>query len=432
MRFLKLYYLLFILLIFTSNAWAQSLSDNNQALGYQNKSSGTLFNPAISIILDGGYVSTQKPVEEANEIDGFEDGFAEGILEDKGFVLGHPELTFSGNLDPTFYGSFTIGFHENAVEIEEAFIETLALGLGTTIKLGRMLPTIGYLNEHHLHNDYFLTRPLLNQVFLGSSYFDDGIQISALAPTPEYLEIGIGAYKGALYPATAKDDAGLYNLFMRVGGDANANSSWRMGFYYVQASPEDRRVTAHLHAEGEGEHEEEEHADEEEEEEHADEEDFFSFTGTSKLYGLDLKFETASNRNFANGGLEWRMSFFQREEEGDYLGSHEGEEILANKANIKQIGWYTQFVVKFNRNISLGYRYDQLMPTKDLPVSLNDTVLDSSFSPYKHILQFQYNFSEFSRVRIAYTHSEVSKDVIDDQYSIYFTVSLGAHGAHKY
>ena len=103
------------------------------------------FNPAISLILDGRY--TDLDMEELS-FPGFQLG-GEAELPEKGFSTGHNELTFSANIDDRFYGSATIPIvyqeGETTIELEDAYIETLGLGQGVTVKLGKFYSALGYL-----------------------------------------------------------------------------------------------------------------------------------------------------------------------------------------------------------------------------------------------------------------------------------------------
>ena len=98
----------------------------------------TLSNPAISAVLDGYYQSADRPMAERQE----------------GFGLGETELALSANIDDMFYGKVTavIELHdgESELNLEEAFIQTLAMPAGFGIRAGRFMSDIGYLNNQHL------------------------------------------------------------------------------------------------------------------------------------------------------------------------------------------------------------------------------------------------------------------------------------------
>ena len=112
------------------------------------KISGNEFNPAISLILDAQYTDIDN---SELELPGFQLG-GEAGLPDNGFSLGHNELTISANIDDKFYGLTNIAIvyedGDTVVELEEAYIETLKLGAGFTVKGGGFYSGIG-LDKFH-------------------------------------------------------------------------------------------------------------------------------------------------------------------------------------------------------------------------------------------------------------------------------------------
>ena len=64
--------------------------------------------------------------------------------------LDETELAISANVDDKYYGFLTTALEqtdgETSVELEEAYVETLALPKGLKVKGGRFLSDIGYRN----------------------------------------------------------------------------------------------------------------------------------------------------------------------------------------------------------------------------------------------------------------------------------------------
>ena len=93
----------------------------------------TLSNPTVSAVLDGYYQSDDRLMTERAE----------------GFGLGETELAFSASIDDMFYGKLTTVFEshdgESEVHVEEAFVQTMALPNGFSVRAGRFLSDIGYL-----------------------------------------------------------------------------------------------------------------------------------------------------------------------------------------------------------------------------------------------------------------------------------------------
>ncbi len=196
-------------------------------------SSANAFNPAISLILDGRFAHFSNGANY--KIPGFQLG-GEAGLGKSGLSLGHSELAISANIDDKFYGNLTIALHdhdgETKVELEEAYFETLALGNGFTVKAGRFLSAVGYLNEHHEHAWDFADAPLIYRGLFGNQIRDDGIQVNWIAPTDLFIQTGAELFRGDAFPAGggAHDGVGAYSLFANLGGDIGVSHSWQVGF----------------------------------------------------------------------------------------------------------------------------------------------------------------------------------------------------------
>jgi len=142
------------------------------------------FNPAIGVTFQGqAWAYGNNPDEYS--IPGFPLGGEAGPAPE-GLSLAETEITMSANVDDKFTAMLTVPIviedGDVAVELEEAWVETLGLPGGLAIRVGRFFSDIGYLNGKHFHSWDFADQPLVYQAFLGSQYIDDGIQLRWLAP----------------------------------------------------------------------------------------------------------------------------------------------------------------------------------------------------------------------------------------------------------
>lgn len=204
------------------------------------------FNPAISLVLQGGLTSYSQNPKEFH-VEGMPLG-GEAGLQDDGLAMWETELTASANIDNLFYGQTTLGLHshegEIEVDVEEAFVDTLALPDGFGLRVGRFFSSVGYLNEHHTHAWDFADAPLAYQAFLGGQHRDDGIRASWVVPLDSvFFEVGAEALRGGSYPGGGNTDilGGLHNLFAKVGGDIGQNNSWQS----VAEGLEGKRAVVH-------------------------------------------------------------------------------------------------------------------------------------------------------------------------------------------
>lgn len=158
---------------------------------------------------------------------------------DKGFGLGHSDLTARGPLGRYLNAQVTAVAHTHdkrfEMELEEAWFESRTLPAGWQIRAGRFASQIGYLNEQHPHTDDFVERPLLYRAFLGSHWIDEGLRFNWTAPTDLYLRLGAELFRGRqLSPDGSASKPGAFALNLRTGGDIGLSQSWQAGLSWVR------------------------------------------------------------------------------------------------------------------------------------------------------------------------------------------------------
>ncbi|MBC7379570.1 MAG: hypothetical protein H7346_19295, partial [Burkholderiaceae bacterium] len=200
--------------------------------------SANSFNPAISLILSGGFQRTSQ--DPANyRISGIQLPTGSGAGPgSRGFSLAESELGLSASIDPWLRGATAISLHaDNTVSVEEAYIQTTGLDHGLSLKAGRFFSGIGYLNAQHAHTWDFVDNPLAYQAFLGTQYGDDGVQLRWLAPTDQYIELGAELGRGRSFPGSdsGRNGAGMAALTAHTGGDIGASHNWRAGLSMLNA-----------------------------------------------------------------------------------------------------------------------------------------------------------------------------------------------------
>ena len=366
---------------------------------------GNEFNPSIGIILNGKYNSfSMKAAEPA--VKGFVIGH-EGERGREGLQLGESELNFSSFIDDKFYGSLTAAIvkedGEDKVELEEAYLQTTPdfnFPDGMSVKAGKAFWTLGYLNEHHVHADDFANRPLPYRVYLNKGWNDEGAEITYTLPTDYYAEIGGGFFRGDDYPIKGGDgdSPGAYSLFARIGGDIDQDQNYRLGVYYVGGDNAAGR---------------------------AGNDSDNTFKGNSTLYVTDFRYSYAPTGNVREQELTLQGELFARNEDGTY------DDVVFNGTSY---GWYAQGVYKMNSRWRAGLRYSQ-METPGVPTGLIGTNMDGQgFDPTSVAVMTDWTNSEFSRVRWQFNQDKLASgsDSVDNQFTIQYIISIGAHGAHKF
>lgn len=365
----------------------------------------SLTNPAISAVVNGYYQTGQRPLAESQE----------------GFGLGETELAISANIDDMFYGKVTavVESHggETELNLEEAFIQTMAMPAGFSIRGGRFLSDIGYLNNQHLHSDFFTDRPIVYRAFLGGHYFDDGVRLNYVAPTDLYWTMGIEAFKGDSMRAADEhgerefETVGVYTLYSKMGGDIGDNSSWQAGLSYLRN--ENGQVSAH----GVGDVNQ---APAEEGDDHGH---VAAYTGKN-TYGADFVYKWAPNGNYKYQNLTLSGEYFRVT---DFTPAELNPEDAPSKDYHQ--GWYLSSVYQFTPSWSAGVRYGEV----DTQALEEEQFLGQKLKESEVTLA--WHSSHFSTVRFQYTHQKGTNfDGIEDDniFTIQYIMSLGAHGAHQF
>lgn len=370
------------------------------------------FNPAISLVLAGTYARlSQDP--ETYAIGGFVPGGDEIGPPKRSFGLGESELGIAANIDANFRGQLTLALPpEGGAEVEEAFIQTLLLGAGTTLKAGRFLSGIGYMNGQHAHAWDFTDAPLAYSAFLGGQWKNDGVQAKWIAPTDLLVEVGVEAGAGGSFPSTDRNKNGntVGALYAHVGGDAGDSGSWRAGVSLLGTSPRNRQF---------------------------DDVDSLgndvtnSFSGKSRTWIADAvwKQDFGHERKLIVQG-----EYFRRRENGTLAFDVNGANI-EDDYRATQSGFYAQTVYQFMPRWRIGYRYDRLdSGSVSLGSTLNadDLPVLAAYKPKRNALMVDFSTSEFARLRLQFARDESRRDVTDNQVWLQYVTSLGAHGAHRY
>ncbi len=374
-------------------------------------------NPAISMVLQGQYVD-YKQNPEAYELPGFMLGGEAGLAE-SGFGLGHGELVMSSNIDDMYFGKLTLAISEHEgtteTELEEAFIETLGLGMGLTVKAGRFFSNVGYLNSQHNHAWDFVDAPLVYRGLFGNQLIDDGVQLRWLAPTDLFVQIGAEFGRGERYPAggAADDGKGTQAFFVELGGDVGTSHSWMLGLSRWSAEIAGRQSGSHTHGGAV---------------------EIPTFTGDSDVTALDMVWKWAPDGNFSQRNLKLQFEYFKRDEDGTVELENSGPPVETTTYKGEQDGWYAQAVYQFLPQWRVGVRYDQLESdnTGSDAFVLGEAGLDDEgIKPKRSSMMFDYAHSEFSLVRLQFNRDESYANT-DDQIYLQYVMSLGAHGAHQF
>ena len=371
------------------------------------------FNPSMSLILSGTYTRTsQDPANFA--ITGFPlPAGAEVGPGSRGFSLAESELGFAANIDPWLRGAANIALHpDDTVSVEEAYIQTTALGNGFSLKAGRFFSGVGYLNPQHAHTWDFVDNPLVYQALLGTQFGDDGLQLNWLAPTDHYLELGAELGRGRSFPGsdTGRNGAGMTALTAHTGGDVGDSHNWRAGLSVLNAKANDQSLVA---TNGAGSLVTN------------------AFSGNTRVWVVDAVWKWAPNGNASRTNFKLQGEVLRSTRNGN-LVYDVGNADSAGAYHAVQSGWYLQGVYQFMPRWRVGLRTERLNPgTPDYGINAA-SFTNSGYRPHKNTLMVDFNPSEFSRVRLQLAQDRSRQGRTDNQIFLQYQMSLGAHGAHSY
>jgi hypothetical protein len=388
--------------------------------------SESALNPGFFAILNGVY-SNLKQDPNTYRINGFVPTMGDVGPGKRGLSLGESELGFSANVDQLFRGTLiaAISPDNDSIGVEEAYIQTLGLSHGFTVKAGRFLSAVGYQNQIHAHAWDFTDMPLPMKAFLGNQLSDDGIQIKWVAPTDLYIDVGLELGRGRAFPADInggrnKNGIGSSNLFTHLGGDIGSSVAWQAGLSYLATSPQGR---AYSDPDSTG------------------TTVTNSFAGDSRLWVLDGVLKWSPEGNPTEKNFKLQGEYFRRSENGNLtydtqvasLGTQTGS------YNSRQSGWYLQGVYQFIPQWRVGYRYDQLK-AGTARIGLVDTgalaaadfPILGGYGPKRNTLMVDWSPSEFSRLRLQIARDYSRMGEPDNQIFVQYIMSLGAHGVHRF
>lgn len=376
------------------------------------------FNPAVSLVLQGTYARTSQD-PNAYRITGFLPSGGEVGPPKRSFGLAETELALAANIDPYFRGVAIASLApEGGASVEEAYFQTLALPQGYTLKGGRFFSGIGYQNEQHQHAWDFQDAPLPYKAFLGTQLKQDGLQLKWIAPTDLFVELGAEVSSGDQFPGSDrnKNGVGASSIFGHLGGDIGTSYAWRTGLSYLKTSPQNRSYQDTDALGGAVTN---------------------SFSGNARLWVADAVLKWAPNGNATRTSFKLQGEYFRLKQDGQL--TYNTALPTPGHLDADQSGYYLQGVWQFMPRWRAGYRYDALRYgsvnngiVASGAAAAADFPLLANYSPSRNTLMFDWNPTEFSRIRLQFATDKSRLGVTDNQVFVQYLYSLGAHGAHKF
>ena len=418
-----------------------------ESVGAGNASSGSSFNPQISLILDGVFFRDNRrgdSVERYEHLDGINhahdhEGHAHGALE-RGFNLRATELVFSATVSPHFDAAAMLTVSEHGdVELEEAYFDTRSLPYGLKVRAGKFLSGIGYLNAQHPHTWDFVDQNLPYRTLLGDhGLLDTGVRLSWLPKTGSwYTQLGVELLQGkeqtfatsgenapgeradgqALAGTAAGNLSGqksgprMTTFFAKFGPDLGNNHALQFGAWLARSNQHqevhdhtDEDPTAFAHA----------------------------LEGKGKAWGVDAVYKYDAGRFGGQGNLKL-VGEYLRLNKDLRIAFHELGGLVGQKRDFTQDGAVIQANYGFLPHWQAGLRYDVTGLTNrvDGPTGKLDDYDKSDRWTFALTRQIDH----FSLLRLQFSRANLAVDGVrekDNQLFLQYQHSLGAHGAHAF
>ena len=288
----------------------------------------------------------------------------------RGFNLNYAELEISSAVGPYFDVQTALHIEKEGLHIGELFVTTRTLPYGLRLKAGKFKSEFGRINVKHQHAWNFSNIPLVFETFFGpGGLSDEGMQMQWVAPTDNYLMVGVEAMQGSNGRSFGDTDKiNLWTGYLKSSFDFGESSTMIGGLTVMHGrNPE----------------------------------------GYTDIYGGDLTFKTFLGSYSA---LTWQNELLYRDKDGT------GD----------QAGLYSELIYDYNRQWAGGARYDLLFKNvDDLPDDLDRYSLMLQYRPFEFSkLRLQYIYDRSKRIE------GERKDIQEILFGL--TIEAGAHGSHAF
>lgn len=147
------------------------------------------------------------------------------------FQFDEAEVVVSGYVDPFHKYDLVLGFHEDEVGVEEAYLSKFDLPWKLSGRIGKFRSSLGFINQHHVDELPWAGEHVFINTFLGEE---------GLTTTGFELKKTLGT-SGSWTPTFSVEVGSGEDYDAIAGGDANPLNPWHNRTY-----AQDRRVLARL------------------------------------------------------------------------------------------------------------------------------------------------------------------------------------------
>jgi hypothetical protein len=376
----------------------------------------------------------------------------------RGFTVQGAELNLQGAVDPYFRGNANILFAidsegESFVELEEAWLESVALPGNFQIRAGQLMSDFGRVNTLHTHTWGFVDSPLVNARLLGPDGLrNPGARLSWLAPTPFYSELFLGiqnshgetasSFRSSGHSHGDEDEEEIPFGYRHADNDRGVHGMSDLLFtprYAISFDLTDAQTVllgvsgafGPNSSGGEGD-------------------------TMTQIYGVDVywkwkpadghggfpfvSFQTeAMVRRYELGAFDWDEDGDGLLSDGELEDTTTGLPAVLGAETVTDYGFYSQLLYGFRKGWVAGVRLDYVdsreADYEQLELALDGDVLGRDpqrAQRWRLSPNLTWYPSEFSKIRLQYNYDDRRELGEDHSVWLQFEFLLGAHAAHKF
>ena len=332
-------------------------------------------------------------------------------LED-GFNTGHSELSISAQTQ-NLQGMALISLNEDDVSLEEIYAETRRLPSGLTLRAGKFLSDIGYINSRHPHAWHFVERPLVNEYLFGDhGLLDTGVRLSWKPSNA--VELGTELLQG--------EDTNLSQF--DEGGVEDRESGPRLGTVFAKFSPETTGPNDVMLGVSAGYNSQFVRHEVHDEHDH-------SFEGDNWFAGVDVRYKRDGNQPGVRGDFEIGGEYFYTRRDVREYVHHHAEAHGRDRYDEAKDGAYFEAIYGVGRAVELGARVEALGMTNDV-IKTHPTRLGSEETSYRYSGQLTWHVLENTAIRAQLTQEDFAEADNGMIAMLQLTIGFGGHAGHDH
>jgi hypothetical protein len=348
----------------------------------------------------------------------------------RGFTVQNIEVSLSGAIDPYLTGKAHIIYlldpitGDTVVELEEVFVNTLALPYGLQLEAGQSFTEFGRMNPRHPHQWHWQDQPVINTRLFGPDGMrGPGMRLGWLLPVSWFSELHLGAQNAngeTMASFLANEE---FSDERAIGGrpfvDRSVDALEDMVYLLRLDNSLDLadEVAAKVglsglfgpNSTGDG--------------------------GETLIYGADLVVKWRPTRGEKGWPfLVWETEAMKRDYKAEsYFDDSDPADIIdLSKESLRDWGLYTQLLYGFRPRWAAGLRYEYATGSGESVAGRESDPFRDDRTRVSPLITWMP--TEFSRLRAQYNYDRADHLPDEEAHSVWLGIEFmyGAHAAHAF